>query len=75
MQISKIPFVFAVLRVDRSCPGGSYSKGSAHNAEGLGLIPEWGRSPGERNDDYPLQYSCWGIPWTGEPDGLQSMES
>ena len=22
----------------------------------------------------PLQYSCWEIPWTEEPGGLQSME-
>ena len=27
------------------------------------LIPELGRSPGERNGN-PLQYSCWEIPWT-----------
>ena len=31
-------------------------------------------SPGERNGN-PLQYSCWKIPWTEEPDGLQSMGS
>ena len=30
-------------------------------------------SPGE--DDNPLQYSCWEIPWTEEPGGLQSMRS
>ena len=38
------------------------------------LIPELGRFPGEGND-YPLQYSCLGNPWTEEPGGLQSMES
>ena len=29
----------------------------ANNAEDMGLIPELGRSPGERKDN-PLQYSC-----------------
>ena len=29
----------------------------ACNVEDLGLIPGWGRSPGEW-DGYPLQYSC-----------------
>ena len=30
---------------------------SAHNAGDLGLIPGWGRCPGEGNGN-PLQYSC-----------------
>jgi len=38
-------------------PGGSEGKESARNAGDLGLIPGWGRSPGEA-DGYPLQYSC-----------------
>ena len=37
--------------------GGSDWKESACNAGDLGLIPWWGRSPGEGNG-YPLQYSC-----------------
>ena len=37
--------------------GGSVDKESACNAGDPGLIPEWGRSPGEGNDK-PLQYSC-----------------
>ena len=37
-----------------------------------GPIPGLGRVPGEGNG-YPLQYSCWRIPWTEEPGGLQSM--
>ena len=49
-------------------------KESASNAEDLGLIPELGRSPGEGHGN-PLQYSCWRIPWTEEPGGLQSMGS
>ena len=38
------------------------------------MIPGLGRSPGEGNAN-PLQYSCLGISWTEEPDGLQSMGS
>ena len=37
--------------------GGSDGKASAHSVGDLGLIPELGRSPGERNGN-PLQYSC-----------------
>ena len=37
-----------------------------------GLIPGWGRSPGEGNG-YPLQYSWLKNPWTEELGGLQSM--
>ena len=36
---------------------GSDSKESACNARDPGLIPGWGRSPGEGNGK-PLQYSC-----------------
>ena len=39
--------------------GGSVGKESACNEEDLGLIPGWGRSPGERNGN-PL--SCLGNP-------------
>ena len=35
----------------------SDGKGSAYNAVDLGLIPVWGRSPGEGNGN-PLQFSC-----------------
>ena len=38
-------------------PGGSDGKESACNAGDLGLIPGWGRSPGEGNGN-SLQYSC-----------------
>ena len=38
-------------------PGGSDGKESARNAEDKGLIPGWGKSPGEGNGN-PLQYSC-----------------
>ena len=44
------------------------------NADDMGLIPGLGRSPGEVNDNR-FQYSCWKIPWTEEPGGLQSTRS
>ena len=42
-------------------PGGSEVKAYACNAGDPGLIPGWGRSPGEGNGN-PLQYSCLGNP-------------
>ena len=53
-------------------PGDSSGKESACNAGDLDSIPGSGRSPGEGNGN-PLQYSCYRIPWTEEPAGLQSM--
>ena len=41
----------------------SAGKETACSAGDLGLIPGLGRSPGE-GKGYPLQYSCWRIPWT-----------
>ena len=38
-------------------PGGSVGKKSACSARDPGLIPGWGRSPGDGNGN-PLQYSC-----------------
>ena len=52
-------------------PGGSVVKNLPANAGNTGSIPELGRTPGEGNGK-PLQYSCWEIPWTKEPGGLQS---
>ena len=54
--------------------GDSDDNESACNAGDLGLISGLGRSSRERNG-YPLQYSCWRIPWTEEPGWLQSMGS
>ena len=45
-------------------PGGSEVKASACSAGDLGLIPGFGRSPGEGNDN-PLQYSCLENPMDG----------
>ena len=47
---------------------------SVGDAGDSGWIPGLGRSPGEGND-YPLQYSSWGNPWTDEPGELQPMGS
>ena len=51
-------------------------KESASNADvgDSGSIPGSGRSPGGGNGN-PLQDSCQEIPWTEEPDGLQSVGS
>ena len=51
-------------------PGGSDGKESVCNKGNPSLILGLGRSPGEGNG-YSLQYSCWRIPWTEEPGGLQ----
>ena len=53
-------------------PGGSEVKASAWNAGYPGSIPGSGRSPGE-GIGYPLSIFTWRIPWTEEPDRLQSM--
>ena len=45
----------AVIMLD--FPGDSDGKASVYNAGDLGLIPGWGRSPGEGNGN-PFQYSC-----------------
>ena len=45
--------------------GGATGKEPAANAENItdvGLIPRWGRSPGERHGN-PLQYSCLENPY------------
>ena len=55
-------------------PGGSVVKNPPASVGGLGLIPGSGRSTGEGNGNL-LQNSCWEIPWTEEPGGLQSVGS
>ena len=50
-----------------------YTPVKAGDTRDTGSILGLGRSPGEWNGN-SLQYSCiWKIPWTEEPDGLQSM--
>ena len=53
-------------------PGGTMVKNLPASAGDIGSIPGLGRLLGEGNG-YPLQYSCWEIPWTEEPGGLQPM--
>ena len=53
-------YMCAHICVCMGFPGGSVVKippANAGDIEGLGLIPGWGRSPGEGNGN-PLQYSC-----------------
>ena len=50
-------FLFNCLLCCETISGGSDSKESAYSAGDLGLVPGWGRSPGEGNGN-PLQYSC-----------------
>ena len=56
------------FRINHGLPGdfadGSDGKASVYNVGDLGLIPWWGRSPGEGNGN-PLQYSCLENPMDG----------
>ena len=51
-------------------PGGSDGKESACNAGDLGFVSVLGRFP--EGNDIPLSILAQRIPWTEEPDGLQS---
>ena len=53
---------------------GADDKESACSAGDTGLIPGWGRSPGE-GIGYPLQYSCLENPLVREAWRLQSVGS
>ena len=61
-----IPRASPVLLVVKNLPA------SAGDAREVRSIPGSGRSPGGGHG-HPVQYSCWRIPWTEEPGGLQSM--
>ena len=54
-------------RASLGFPGGTMVKNLPANAGDAGLIPESGRSPGERNGN-PLQYSC-----LRNPNGQRSL--
>ena len=41
----------------------------------MSSIPGWGRSPGGGHGNIHSGIHAWGIPWTEEPGGLQSMGS
>ena len=53
-------------------PGGSDDKESVCSAGDLGSIPGLGRSL-EKGMDIHSSILSWRIPWTEEPEGLQSM--
>ena len=55
-------------------PGGAAveNPASVGDTRDLGLIPRSDRFPAEGPGN-PLHSSCWEIPWTEEPGGLQSM--
>ena len=71
--------LFIYIRID-SClgirinPHSSVGKESACNVGDLGLIPGYGRSPGEGMAIHS-SILAWKIPWTEEPGGLQSTGS
>ena len=47
-------------------------KESTCQAGDVGLIPGWGRSPGDEMTTHS-SILAWEIPWAEEPAGLQSM--
>ena len=54
------------------------SPANAGDTGDMGLIPEWGRSPGVRNGN-PLQYSCLENPtdrrgWWATPHGVAELD-
>ena len=50
-------------------------KKSACNVGDPGLIPGWGRLPGEGNGYPNFSILVWRIPWTKKPGGLQTIGS
>ena len=65
---------FSLLYTNFDFLGGSDGKVSADIVGDPGSIPGLGSSPGEGNGN-SLHYSCWRIPGTEEPGGLQSVGS
>ena len=76
MRYKTVAIVFLIFilyydTIDQGFPGGTMVKNPPANARDIGdsgLIPGSGRFPGVENDN-PLQYLAWRIPWTEEPDG------
>ena len=73
-------FLVGDMQICRNLPGypgfpcGSDSKETSCNEGDLGLIPGWGRTPGEGNG-YPPQYPCLENSMDREHGRLQSMGS
>ena len=55
-------------------PGGSVVKNPPASAGDMNSIPGMGKSPREGHGNHSSNLA-WGIPWTEEPGGLQSMGS
>ena len=71
----KVFVKYQVIVKELEFPGVAVIKSPSANVgdtRNAGLIPGSRRSPGVGNGN-PLQYSCWKIPWTEDPDGLQSV--
>ena len=66
--------LFVTLTVHFILANGLVVKNPPANAGDLGLIPVSGRCSGKRNGNHS-SILIWEIPWTEEPDGLQSMGS
>ena len=71
MHISTLPFPYFILK---GTPGGSVVKNLPAKAGDVGLTSRLGRSPGEGMATHSSNLA-WEIPWTEEPDGLQSVGS
>ena len=56
------------------CLSAKESASQSRDSGDTSSIPGLGRSPGAENCNQ-LQYSCLEIPWTEEPEGVQSMGS
>ena len=54
--------------------GGSVVKNTSANSGDMSFITGSRSFPGGRNGN-PLQYSCWEVPGTEEPSGLQTIGS
>ena len=70
-----LPFSYRFVVFSKGFLGGSDGKASACNAGDPGSIPGSGRSPGEKEMAIRSNTLAWKIPWTEEPDRLQSMGS
>ena len=70
-----LPFSYRFVVFSKGFLGGSDGKASACNAGDPGSIPGSGRSPGEKEMAIRSNTLAWKIPWTEEPDKLQSMGS
>ena len=57
-EVGRAIYLYWFLTETSGFPVGLDGKASAHNEGNLDSIPGSGRSPGEGNAIYPLQYSC-----------------